>query len=164
MAKKRSFKPNWLLIGGGLAVAWYVWKNQTAKLVSGIGGYKSGVQDKIYEYILHNINSKSYNKVLTTDEIRIRFLLDVFKSEYKWNIDSIGYYNALIEWLEGYPDILTISYPKYGNIIQDAINVGLLDSKDDIKKINKLKKNWSKIIADNIYRLAKKYNIYIPSK
>lgn len=37
MAKKRSFKPNWLLIGGGLATAYYVWKSQTAKTVSGIG-------------------------------------------------------------------------------------------------------------------------------
>lgn len=38
MAKKRSFKPNWLLIGGGLAAAYYVWKSQTAKTVSGIFG------------------------------------------------------------------------------------------------------------------------------
>jgi len=40
MAKKRSYKPNWLLIGGGLAVAWYVWKSQAAKTVSGIFGTK----------------------------------------------------------------------------------------------------------------------------
>lgn len=37
MAKKRSFKPNWLLIGGGLAAAYYVWKSQAAKKINGIG-------------------------------------------------------------------------------------------------------------------------------
>ena len=48
MAKKRSFKPNWLLIGGGLAAAYYVWKSQAAKSVSGIFGLSS-IEKKVNE-------------------------------------------------------------------------------------------------------------------
>jgi len=46
MAKKRSYKPNWLLIVGAAAAAYYVWKSQTAKTVSGIFGTDKDVKKK----------------------------------------------------------------------------------------------------------------------
>lgn len=158
MAKRFNYLP-WLI--GGAAI-WFLFRKPGT--IQGIGGYKKGVQEKINEYILHNVKPINNERILTNDKERIQYVMDVFRKEYGWNIDSIGNYNAFIEWIEGYPDIIDISYPKYGNVIKDAINIGLIKENDSDNKKNKLIKNWNVFIAKNILKLAKKYNVYFPKR
>jgi len=155
MAKKNNYLP-WI-IGG--AAAWFLLRKPTT--IQGIGGYKKGVQEKIYEYILHSIDAEGYGRTLTNDRERIQFLMDTFKSEYGWAINRMGAYKAFNEWLQGLPSSINIAY-NYSDIINIGKNIGVLDYTASDKKIDKFTDNWFSFIANNVWKLARKYNVSIP--
>jgi len=77
-------------------------------------------------YILDCINSSDdlINQELTRDQ-KIQYLFNRFNSEYGWNIQRIGKYKAMEEWLSG----LAINIPyTYFDIIELAQEMGSIDS------------------------------------
>ena len=152
MAKKTNYLP-WII--GGAAALFLLRKPGS---IQGIGGYKRGVQDKIYEYILHNISAEGYNRTLTNDRERIEFLINTFKSEYGWAINRMGAFKAFTEWLQGLPSSINIAY-NYSDIIKVGKNIGVLDSNASEKKEDKFTEDWFFFIARNVYKLANKYKV-----
>ena len=72
-------------------------------------------------YILDCIDSEDdlINQELTRDQ-KIQYLFDRFNSEYGWNIQRVGKYKAMQEWLSG----LAINIPyTYFDIIELAQEV-----------------------------------------
>ena len=155
MAKKFNYIP-WL-VGG--AAAWFLLRKPGA--IQGIGGYKKGVQEKIYEYILHNISAEGYGSRLTNDRERIQFLMDTFRSEYGHQINRMGAFRAFVEWLQGLPSSINIAYT-YSDIIDIGKNIGVLDYNASEKKEDKFTENWFPFIANNVWKLARKYKVAIP--
>jgi len=77
-------------------------------------------------YILDCIDSEDdlINQELTRDQ-KIQYLFDRFNSEYGWNIQRVGKYKAMQEWLSG----LAINIPyTYFDIIELAKEMGSIDS------------------------------------
>jgi len=77
-------------------------------------------------YILDCIDSEDdlINQELTRDQ-KIQYLFDRFNSEYGWNIQRVGKYKAMEEWLSG----LAINIPyTYFDIIELAKEMGSIDS------------------------------------
>jgi hypothetical protein len=66
-------------------------------------------------YILDHITDQNGNP-LKTDQEKIDRLFDRFESEYGFNIDRLGYFKALQEWLQG----LAIPFACYNNEIIDV--------------------------------------------
>lgn len=155
MAKKFNYIP-WL-IGG--AAAWFLLRKPGT--IQGIGGYKKGVQEKINEYILHNIDSEGYGRTLTNDRERIQFLMDTFKSEYGYNINRMGAYKAFVEWLSGLPSSINLPFYYY-DIEKIGKQIGVLYENASQKKIDKFLENWFPFIATNVWKLARKYKVSIP--
>ena len=74
-------------------------------------------------YILDHITDQDGNP-LQTDQEKIDRLFDRFESEYGCNIDRLGYFKALQEWLQG----LAIPFACYNHEIIDlAIKMGSID-------------------------------------
>lgn len=77
-------------------------------------------------YILDCIDSEDdlINQELTRNQ-KIQYLFDRFNSEYGWNIQRVGKYKAMEEWLSG----LAINIPyTYFDIIELAKEMGSIDS------------------------------------
>ena len=77
-------------------------------------------------YILDCIDSEDdlINQELIRDQ-KIQYLFNRFNSEYGWNIQRVGKYKAMQEWLSG----LAINIPyTYFDIIELAKEMGSIDS------------------------------------
>jgi len=77
-------------------------------------------------YILDCIDSEDdlINQELIRDQ-KIQYLFNRFNSEYGWNIQRVGKYKAMEEWLSG----LAINIPyTYFDIIELAKEMGSIDS------------------------------------
>lgn len=77
-------------------------------------------------YILDCIDSEDdlINQKLTRNQ-KIQYLFNRFNSEYGWNIQRVGKYKAMEEWLSG----LAINIPyTYFDIIELAKEMGSIDS------------------------------------
>ena len=77
-------------------------------------------------YILDCIDSEDdlINQELTRNQ-KIQYLFNRFNSEYGWNIQRVGKYKAMEEWLSG----LAINIPyTYFDIIELAKEMGSIDS------------------------------------
>ena len=60
-------------------------------------------------YILSCIELDNDGNILKTEQDKINYIFDRFYSEYKWNVDRMGKYKAMSEWLSG----LALDIPFY---------------------------------------------------
>ena len=98
-------------------------------------------------YILDHITDQDGNP-LQTDQQKIDRLFDRFESEYGWNIDRLGYFKALEEWLQG----LAIPFACYnGEIIELAIEMGSIDKNPSDKLCDRVTDNYFRFMANIIY-------------
>ena len=98
-------------------------------------------------YILNCIELDCNGNVLKTDKDKINYIFDRFYSEYKWNIERVGKYKAMSEWLSG----LALDIPfYYEDIIKLAIEMGSLDANASDKLKEKVQSNYFDFMANVI--------------
>ena len=91
-------------------------------------------------YILSTIEEDGEGKPIKTDEEKIKYIFDRFYSEYDWNIDRVGKFKAMSEWLSGLA--LDLEY-YYSDIIKLAIKMGSIDENPSEKMQSKVcEKYW----------------------
>jgi len=102
-------------------------------------------------YILDCINSSDdlINQELTRDQ-KIQYLFNRFNSEYGWNIQRVGKYKAMEEWLSG----LAINIPyTYFDIIELAQEMGSIDSNPSQALKDRVCENYFSFMAQMVLLL-----------
>ena len=102
-------------------------------------------------YILDCIDSEDdlINQELTRDQ-KIQYLFNRFNSEYGWNIQRVGKYKAMQEWLSG----LAINIPyTYFDIIELAKEMGSIDSNPSEALKDRVCENYFSFMAQMVLLL-----------
>jgi hypothetical protein len=102
-------------------------------------------------YILDCIDSEiePVSDLLTRDQ-KIKYLFNRFNSEYRWNIQRVGKYKAMEEWLSG----LAINIPyTYFDIIELAKEMGSIDSNPSQALENRVCENYFSFMAQMVLLL-----------
>lgn len=98
-------------------------------------------------YILNCIELDNDGNVLKTEQDKINYIFDRFYSEYSWNIERVGKYKSMTEWLSG----LALDIPfYYEDIIKLAIEMGSLDANASDKLKEKVQNNYFAFMANII--------------
>ena len=102
-------------------------------------------------YILDCIDSEDdlINQELTRNQ-KIQYLFNRFNSEYGWNIQRVGKYKAMEEWLSG----LAINIPyTYFDIIELAKEMGSIDSNPSEALKDRVCENYFSFMAQMVLLL-----------
>jgi hypothetical protein len=106
-------------------------------------------------YILNCIELDNDGNILKTEQDKINYIFNRFHSEYGWNIERIGKFKAMSEWLSGLA--LDIDF-YYEDIIKLAIDMGSLDINADDKLKEKVQENYFDFMANIILGFEPKQN------
>jgi len=98
-------------------------------------------------YILSTIEEDQEGKPITTEQEKIKYIFDRFYSEYGWNIDRVGKFKAMTEWLQGLA--LNIEYMN-GAIIPLAVKMGSIDENPSEKLQARVIDNYWSFMANVI--------------
>jgi hypothetical protein len=98
-------------------------------------------------YILSTIEEDIEGKPIKTDEEKIKYIFDRFYSEYGWNIQRVGKFKAMTEWLQGLA--LDIEYWN-DSIVPLAIKMGSIDENPSEKLKTKVIDNYWSFMANVI--------------
>ena len=107
------------------------------------------------KYILNCVQLDNEEKELKTDQEKINYIFDRFNSEYGWNIDRVGKFKAMSEWLSGLA--LPIEYYNY-KIVKLAKDMGSLDTDSTYKTEQKIINNYFDFMANIILGFEPKNN------
>ena len=102
-------------------------------------------------YILDCVDSEDdlNNQELTRNQ-KIQYLFNRFNSEYDWNIQRVGKYKAMEEWLSG----LAINIPyTYFDIIELAKEMGSIDSNPSQALKDRVCENYFSFMAQMVLLL-----------
>lgn len=114
----------------------------------------------VKEYILNAIDFDGYDNSLptATDADKLQSLDKVFRAEYGFMIDRVGYQAAMREWISGLPSCFDIEYRNY-EIIQLAIEWQSIPATATDAQKNKIIDNFFNFIAAKttqmIYKVIK---------
>jgi hypothetical protein len=98
-------------------------------------------------YILSTIEEDSEGKTITTEQEKINYIFDRFNSEYGWNIERVGKYKAMSEWLSG----LALNIEYYDDAIVDlAVKMGSIEPNPNDKMKDKVAANYWDFMANVI--------------
>lgn len=118
--------------------------------------YKRG--GAMFAYILDSIYSDVIDTESMTDKERIEFLLDTFFEEKcKYDRRRMCVLDLLREWLQGLPSAINIAFSYYDIAVTGKSMGYCKDARSESRFIN----NWWTILASNILRLARIYEINI---
>jgi len=106
-------------------------------------------------YILNCIELDNDGNILKTEQDKINYIFNRFYSEYSWNIERVGKFKAMSEWLSGLA--LDIDF-YYEDIIKLAIDMGSLDINADDKLKEKVQENYFDFMANIILGFEPKQN------
>lgn len=117
----------------------------------------------VWKYMLDAINEDlkgNYNLETepTTDQERVQFVLDTFKSEYGFNIPRYGLQGAFKEWLMGLPSVIHIDFENY-KIIEIAKKWGSLPENPTERQEDKIIEGWFNFIAVKFFQLCLKLKV-----
>ena len=107
------------------------------------------------KYILDCVQLDCEEKELKTDQEKINYIFDRFYSEYNWEIERVGKYKAMSNWLSGLA--LNIEY-YYSDIIKLAVKMGSVDENPSEKLQAKICDNYWDFMANIILGFEKEYN------
>ena len=109
--------------------------------------YKENYKNYILECIDSEIEPVS--NLLTRNQ-KIQYLFTRFNSEYDWNIQRVGKYKAMEEWLGG----LAINIPfTYFDIIELAKEMGSIDSNPSEALKDRVCENYFSFMAQMVLLL-----------
>lgn len=116
--------------------------------------YKRG--GAMFAYILDSVYSDEIDPESMTDKERIEFLLDTFFEEkYKYDRRRLCVLDLLREWLQGLPSAISVAFSYYDIAVTGKTMGYCKDARSEARFIN----NWWGILASNILRLARIYEI-----
>ena len=104
-------------------------------------------KDNYKKYILSTIQEDGEGKPIKTDEEKVKYIFDRFYSEYGWNIERVGKFKAMTEWLQGLA--LNIEYMNC-EIVPMAIKLGSIDENPSEKLQTKIIDNYWSFMANVI--------------
>jgi len=99
------------------------------------------------KYILDCVELDNEEKKLKTDQEKINYIFDRFNSEYGWNIERVGKFKAMSEWLSGLA--LPIEY-YYDDIVKLAIKMGSIDENPSDKLKTRVEQGYFDFMANII--------------
>ena len=98
-------------------------------------------------YILSTIEEDSEGNPIKTDAEKINYIFDRFNSEYGWNIERVGKFKAMSEWLSG----LALNIEYYNDAIVDlAVKMGSIEPNPNDKIKDKVAANYWDFMANVI--------------
>ena len=98
-------------------------------------------------YILSTIEEDGEGKPIKTDEEKIKYIFDRFNSEYGWNIERVGKFKAMAEWLSG----LALNIECYNDaIVELAVKMGSIDENPSEKLQARVINNYWSFMANVI--------------
>jgi hypothetical protein len=106
-------------------------------------------------YILNCIELDNDGNILKTEHDKINYIFNRFYSEYGWNIEKVGKFKAMSEWLSGLA--LDIDF-YYEDIIKLAVDMGSLDANASDKLKSKVQENYFDFMANIILGFEPKQN------
>lgn len=116
---------------------------------------------KCFAYILNAIDGSGYGRELTTEQDKLQFLADTFKSEYAYP-ENIRYYGSFTKcftgWLQGLPSSFNIDFENY-RIIEIAKEWGSIPQNATDKQEDKILDNWFNLITSKTFQLMKKHKV-----
>lgn len=116
--------------------------------------YKRG--GAMFAYILDSVYSDVIDTESITDKEKIEFLLDTFfEAKYKNDRLRMCVLDLLREWLQGLPSAINIAFSDYDISVTGKSMGYCKDARSESRFIN----NWWTILASNIIRLARIYEI-----
>ena len=116
--------------------------------------YKRG--GAMFAYILDSVYSDVIDTESMTDKERIEFLLDTFFEEkYKDDRRRMCTFYLLREWLQGMTSAINVAFIPYDIAVTGKSMGYCKDARSESRFIN----NWWTILASNILRLARIYEI-----
>ena len=107
------------------------------------------------KYILDCVQLDNEEKELKTDQEKINYIFDRFNSEYGWNIERVGKFKAMSEWLSGLA--LPIEY-YYDDIVKLAIKMGSIDENPSDKLRYRVEQGYFDFMANIILEFEPKQN------
>ena len=103
-------------------------------------------------YILSTIEEDSDGNPITTEQEKINYIFNRFNSEYGWNIERVGKFKAMSEWLSG----LALNIEYYNDAIVDlAIKMGSIEPNPNDKMKDKVATNYWDFMANIIFQILK---------
>lgn len=118
--------------------------------------YKRG--GAMFAYILDSVYSDVIDTESMTDKEKIEFLLDTFFEEKcKYDRSGMCTFDLLREWLQGLTSAINIAFSDYDIAVTGKSMGYCKDARSESRFIN----NWWTILASNILRLARIYEINI---
>jgi hypothetical protein len=111
----------------------------------------------VNQYIIDCIYSAEHEllKQPETDQEKLQFVLNTFRSEYNHEIKRVGEFRAFSEWLSGLPSVLDIDFQNY-NILQLAKKWNSIPENATEKQEYKILSNWWKFIAMRFFTLCRR--------
>lgn len=107
------------------------------------------------QYILDNINADGYDiPEPQTDKGKVQFLYNTFHSEYDFQIERLGQFQAL----QGLPSSISIAFTNY-DILQLAQQWGSLPDNATVKQEYKVLENYWRFMAMRIQGLFRQYKL-----
>ena len=108
---------------------------------------------KLYvQHIMDGIHEGINEEILTTNQEKINYIFDRFKSEYGWKVSRVGKQAAIAEWLSG----LALNIAFYNDdIINLAIECGSIDENPSDKLKQKVLDNYWLFMANIILGLRR---------
>ena len=104
------------------------------------------------QYIINNINLEDYDIEPVDLPDKISQLKKVFYSEYSWRVDQVGEHEALKDWLQGLPTVISIVFYNY-DILQLAKLWGSLSDNPTERQEDKILENYWHFMAAKIGQL-----------
>ena len=104
------------------------------------------------EYILNCVELDNEGELLKTDQEKINYIFNRFNDEYSWNIERVGKFRAMSEWLSGLA--LPIEY-MYHNIVELAVKLGSINPNPSNKLYDKVCDTYFDFMANIILGLEK---------
>lgn len=110
----------------------------------------------MFAYIIDSVYSDEIDTESMTDKEKIEYLLDTFFDEkVKYDRRRMCVFDLLREWLQGLPSAIAVAF-YYCDIAETGKKMGYCkDARSEERFIN----NWWGILASNILRLARIYEI-----
>lgn len=120
----------------------------------------------VFAYILNCIDSQYAEelgmKIPQTEQEKLQYVIDVFKSEYSFSIKREGLYKSFENWLRGLPAVINIDFENYKILelgyLWESIDKDLKGSKKE-KREDLIINNWFNYITVKFFRLCNHYKV-----
>jgi hypothetical protein len=118
---------------------------------------KTKLKKECFKYILDSIDLSGYDLNPQNQEEKVKFVYEIFKSEYSYQIKKYGTneVRAFTEYLMGLPSCINIDFENY-KIIKIAKIWGSISENATYWQEEYILNNWFNFISNNFFHLLKK--------